>query len=81
MDTETIGTWNDSWIHSLRESGVHSVLEPYALQFGDVTTLFGWEVRTPTIEEVQNKGEIVRSGKVQSVNVDTPTQKLCTCVF
>ena len=76
-------TWNDPWTKSLdRNSGVHSVLEPYAWQFGDGTTLFGLEVRTPTIEEAQNMRETVRSGKVHSVKVDTPAldQKPWICV-
>ena len=66
-------TWNDPWTNSLdRKSGVHSVEAQDAWQFGDGTTLFGLEVRTPTIEEAQNMGEAVRSAKVQSVKVDTP---------
>ena len=57
-------------------------MEPYAWQFGDGTTLFGSEVRTPTIVEAQNMREIVRSGKVHSVKVDTPVldQKPWICV-
>ena len=65
-----------------RNSGVHSVLEPYAWQFGDGTTLFGLEVRTPTIEEVQNMRKTVRSGKVHSVKGDISAldQNLWICV-
>ena len=58
MDTETIG-------HRMilrptlgkGESGVHSFEEQYAWLSGDGTTLFGLEVRTPIIEEAQNKEE------------------------
>ena len=65
-----------------RKSGAHSVEAQDAWQFGDGSTLFGLEVRTPTIEEAQNMEENVRSAKFQSVKVDTPTldQKLSTCV-
>ena len=34
---------------------------------------FGLEVRTPTMEEAQNKGETLQSENVRCVKVDTPT--------
>ena len=47
-----VWTWNDTWTNSWKgESGVHSFEEHYAWLSGDGTTLFGLEVRTPTIEE------------------------------
>ena len=50
-------TWNDPGANSWKgKSVVHSVEEQYGWQSGDGTTLFGLEVRTPTIEKVQNKG-------------------------
>ena len=65
------------------EWGVRFVEEQYAWQSGDGTTLFGLEVRTPTIQEAQNKRETVQSERVQCVKVDTSTlddQKAWTCV-
>ena len=55
------------------KSSVHSVEEQYAWQSGDGTTLFGLEVRTPTTEEAENKGETLQSENFQCVKVDTPT--------
>ena len=55
-------TWNDLWANSWKgKSGVHSVEEHCAWQSGDGTTLFGLEVRTPTMEEAHNKVETLQS--------------------
>ena len=72
-------TWDDPWTNSWKgKSEVHSVEEQYARQSGDGTL----EVRTPTIEEAQNKGETLQSEHVQCVKVDRPTsdQKTWKCV-
>ena len=70
----TIGKVNQESI-PLRSS-MHGSLETKLLSFG-------LEVRTPTMEEPENKGETLQSENVQCVKVDTPTsdvQKTWQCV-
>ena len=44
-----------------------SLGQQYTWQSGDGTTLFGLEVRTPTVEEAQDLGEPLQSENVQCV--------------